>query len=102
MRNLILLTLAALVHPLHAEDSAKTKYTAVVSGVVCQDCRATVTAAMKKLPGVAEVEFAKGEKPGLQKVSFAAASAKLTKEDAVKALGDHAKEFEIKSFSAVK
>ncbi len=102
MRLLALLALISFILPLHAEDSAKTKYSTTITGIVCQECKAKVTAAMKTLPGVAEVEFAKGPKPGLQIVSFVASSGSLTKDDAVKALGDHAKEFIIQSFDKTK
>ncbi len=102
MRLLLLLVLTALCLPLRAEDDAKTKYSAAVTGIVCQACKAKVTAAMKALPGVAEVNFSKGEKPGSQIVSFAASSDALTKEDAVKALGDSAKEFNVQSFDKTK
>ena len=102
MRHLLLLFLIAFNLPLHAADTARTKYSATVTGIVCQECKATVTAALKTLPGVAEVGFAKGAKPGLQTVTFAAASDALSKEDAVRALGEHAKEFIIQSFDKTK
>jgi copper chaperone CopZ len=99
MRPLVPLILLSLGTLLRAGDTtAPTQYTAVVAGLVCQNCKATVTEAMKKLPGVREVGFAKGEKPGQQKVTFAAASDKLTKDDAVRALAEHASEFEVLSF----
>jgi copper chaperone CopZ len=80
------------------EDVAKsTAYTAEVTGVVCAACKAHVTDAFKKLPGVDKVEFAKGEKEGTQKVSFASTASGLTKADAVKALGEAAKEYSIVS-----
>ncbi len=102
MRFLLLLVLTALCLPLRAEDGAKTKYSATVTGIVCQACKAKVTAAMKTVPGVTEVNFAKGERAGLQIVSFAAATNALTKEDVVKALGEHAKEFTVQSFDKTK
>ncbi len=102
MRFLILLALTAFILPLHAEGGAKTKYSATITGIVCQACKAKVTAAMKTLPGVAAVDFAKGEKPGSQIVSFTASSDVLTKDDAVKALGEHTKEFTLQSFDKTK
>lgn len=97
MRPLALLILLTLGTLLRAGDT--TEYTALVTGMVCQNCKATVTEAMKKLPGVREVHFKKGEKPGQQKISFAASSDKLSKKDAINALAEHASEFEIVSFS---
>ena len=99
MRPFVPLILLGIGTLLRAGDTTPTQYTAVVTGIVCQSCKATVVEAMKKLPGVREVEFDKGEKPGQQKVSFAAASDKLTKDDAVKALAEHAGEFEILSLN---
>ncbi len=82
------------------EDTAKsTAYTAEVTGVVCAACKAHITEAFKKLPGVDKVEFAKGEKEGTQKVSFASSATSLSKEDAVKALGEAAKEYSILSLN---
>lgn len=97
MRPLIPLVLLAFGIVLRAGDATPTRYTAIITGIVCQSCKATVTEAIKKLPGVREVEFDKGEKPGQQKVTFAAASDKLTKGDTVKALAEHAGEFEVLS-----
>lgn len=85
------------------EDTAKsTAYTAEVTGVVCAACKVHVTDAFKKLPGVDKVEFARGEKDGTQKVSFASTASGLTKEDAIKALGEAAKEYAIVSLNKAK
>jgi len=102
MRPLIPLILLALGALLRAGDTTPTQYTAVVTGIVCQNCKATVTEAIKKLPGVREVGFDKGEKSGQQKVTFVAASDKLTRDDAVKALAEHASEFEVLSLDKTK
>src|SRR5436190_14840722 len=79
------------------EPSKATDYTATVNGVVCAACQAHVTAAIKKLPGVEVVSFAKGDKDGTAIVTFNSTAPTLTKADAVKALGEHAKEFEVLS-----
>lgn len=77
-------------------DSGKSiPYTATVSGVVCSSCKAHITHAFKKLPGVEEVKFARGEKEGTQQVSFNASSDQLAKEDVAKTLGDDAKRYQI-------
>ena len=102
MRTFLLPALIGFCLPLLAEDSAKTKYSATFTGIVCQECKAKVTNAIKTLPGVTEVEFSKGAKSGWQIVSFAATSEVLTKVDAVKALGEHAKEFTVQSFDKTK
>jgi copper chaperone CopZ len=102
MRLFILSALIALAAPLHADDGKSAKYTAVVSGIVCQSCKATVIDSLKKLPGVKEVDFAKGDKEGSHKLTFTAKSDTLTKNDAELALGEHVKEFEILSFEKTK
>ncbi|TLD70033.1 hypothetical protein FEM03_14995 [Phragmitibacter flavus] len=89
----LLLTLNSLGHS--ADEGKSIPYTATVTGVVCGSCKAHVTEAFKKLPGVEEVRFAKGEKEGTQVVSFNAASTTLAKEDVVKTLGKDAARYEV-------
>jgi copper chaperone CopZ len=84
------------------EPSKATDYTATVNGVVCAACKAHVTAAIKKLPGVETVSFAKGDKDGTAVVTFNSTAPALTKDDAVKALGEDAKEFEVLSLEKSK
>ena len=102
MRLLLIFSLLGLGTFLRAGDAAPTQYTAVVTGIVCQSCKTTVVEAMKKLPGVKEVEFAKGDKEGSQKMTFSAASGTLTKNDAERALGEHLKEFAVVTFERSK
>lgn len=103
MRHLLLLLAACFIPAVHAGDSAKaTDYTATVSGVVCSACKLHVTAAFKKLPGVGDVSFARGDTEGIQKVTFNSSSATLSREDAVKALGDDAKNYEVLSLEKAK
>jgi copper chaperone CopZ len=80
----------------HAADEGKSvPYTATVTGVVCGTCKAHITAAFKKLPGVEEVRFARGEKEGTQAVSFNAAASNLTKEDVAQTLGKEAAHYQV-------
>lgn len=92
----------AVFSSLHAADPAPTTYVTAVSGVVCQECKAKITFSIKKLPGVKEVNFTKGDKPGEQKVTFASSQPTLEKQDVVKALGDSANEFSVLSLDKVK
>jgi copper chaperone CopZ len=85
-----------------AEPAQATDYTATVNGVVCSACKEHVTVALKKLPGVQTVSFAKGDKEGTATVTFNSSSPTLTKEDAVKALGDDAKHYEVVSLEKAK
>jgi hypothetical protein len=85
-----------------AADPAANTYVTAVDGVVCQECKAKLTFSIKKLPGVKEVAFAKGDKPGEQKITFASSATALEKKDIEKALGDSAKEFTVVSVQKVK
>ncbi len=104
MKQIIVLLAAFLIpFAVFAEENGKsTAYTAEVTGVVCAACKMHITAALKKLPGVDKVEFAKGEKEGAQKVTFASTTASLTKDDATKALGDAASQYSIVSLNKAK
>lgn len=82
--------------------AAATDYTATVNNVVCAACKAHVTEAFKKLPGVETVSFAKGDKAGTAKVTFNSTAPALTKEDAAKALGEDAKTYEVISLEKTK
>jgi copper chaperone CopZ len=98
MRTLILAAILGLASLLQADDAKPTQYTAVVSGIVCQTCKTTVIDSLKKLPGVKEVDFSKGDKEGTHKLTFTAKGDALTKNDAELALGEHVKEFTVVSF----
>jgi hypothetical protein len=85
-----------------AEPAKATDYTATVGGVVCAACKEHVTAAFKKLPGVSTVSFAKGDKEGTATVTFNSTAPVLAKEDAIKALGENAKTYEVISLEKTK
>ena len=102
MRFLVLAAILALASPLRADDGKPTQYTTVVTGIVCQSCKATVIDSLKKLPGVKEIDFTKGDKEGSHKLTFTAKSDTLSKNDAELALGEHVKEFVIVSFEKSK
>ncbi|MDI1310902.1 heavy metal-associated domain-containing protein [Prosthecobacter sp.] len=76
-------------------------YQGEVAGIMCIHCTNKVEAAMKKLPDVQSVKITRNEKGGLPKLEIIAANAKITREDAVKALGDDAKMFDIRSLKLV-
>jgi len=89
------LLVASVISATAADEGKSVPYTATVSGVVCGSCKAHVTEAFKKLPGVETLKFAKGEKEGTQTVSFNAASTSLAKEDLEKTLGEDAKHYKV-------
>lgn len=99
---LIALSFSLLSFAQAADPAQATDYKATVSGVVCSACKAHVTEALKKLPGVETVSFAKGDKAGTATVTFNSTAPSLTKEDAVKALGEDAKSYEVVSLEKTK
>jgi hypothetical protein len=98
----LFLAISALASSVFAADPPANTYVTAVSGVVCQECKAKLTFSIKKLPGVKEVAFAKGDKPGEQKITFASSATALEKNDIVKALGESANEFTVISVDKVK
>ena len=102
-RLLQILLLIAAASPLLAADPPKgTPYTATVTGMVCNACRTHVTDALKKLPGVTEVEITRGEQENTQKVTFASQADNLTKQDAINALGQSATQYHVLSLEKSK
>lgn len=83
---------------------AGTTYTVGMTGVTCAGCKAHVTEAFTKLPGVdaKTIAIVDGEKPGSKTVTFTSSSAGLKKDDAVKSLGDAAKTYVVVTFETEK
>ena len=98
----LLFAIIAMVSSALAADPPANTYVTAVGGVVCQECKAKLTFSIKRLPGVKEVAFAKGDKPGEQKITFASSATELDKKDILKALGDSANEFTVLSVVKVK
>ena len=84
-----------------AGDPVKFVYRGEVAGIMCIHCTNKVEAAMKKLPDVQSVKITRDEKGGLPKLEIIATNARITREDAVKALGDDAKMYDIRSLKLV-
>ena len=97
----LFLAVIGMISSAIAADPAANTYVTAVGGVVCQECKAKLTFSIKKLPGVKEVAFAKGDKPGEQKITFASSATELEKNDIVKALGESANEFTVLSVEKV-
>lgn len=91
-----LLTIAAagLTFAEDAKPKAVT-YTATMTGIVCSACKKKVRDSFTKKIGAIELQFAKGEKEGQQKVTFVSTKSGLTKDDAIKALAEFEDEFEV-------
>lgn len=84
-----------------AGDPVKFVYQGEVAGIMCIHCTNKVEAAMKKLPDVQSVKITRDEKGGLPRLEIIATNARITREDAVKALGDDAKMYDIRSLKLV-
>lgn len=85
-----------------AGDPVNFVYQGEVAGIMCIHCTNKVEAAMKKLPGVQSVKITRDEKGGLPKLEIIATNARITREDAVKALGEDAKMYDVRSLKLVK
>lgn len=97
----VLLAFIALFGPsLFAADAPQYKYTGEVAGVVCSACSGHVKTCLSKLDGVVSVKVLRPEKEGEPaKLEVVSTSSALTKEAAVKALGEQAKYYDIRSLS---
>ena len=103
MKHLLTLLIVTFITTLFAADpAAKHTFTGEVTGVVCQACSDHVKAALKKLPGVESVTIKRGEKPGVHQLTVITTADKLTKDDANKALGEHASSYAIISLEPTK
>ena len=82
-------------------DEAKThSYTGEITGVVCVACRdKVVTVLSKNLADTVSVTVKPGDKAGSQKLIIVSKSDRLDLGQAVTALGEYAKEYDIKSLT---
>lgn len=97
----LLLSLIAIATSCTAGDPVTFVYQGEVAGIMCIHCTNKVEAAMKKLPDVQSVKITRAEKGGLPRLEIIATNARITREDAVKALGDDAKMYDIRSLKLV-
>lgn len=84
-----------------AGDPVKFVYQGEVAGIMCIHCTNKVEAAMRRLPDVQSVKITRDEKGGLPKLEIIATKATITREDAIKALGDDAKTYDIRSLKLI-
>jgi copper chaperone CopZ len=88
---LSLLALAAISIQAYASDAVT--YVAGMTGVTWGGCKVHVREAFSKLEGVSKVEIAVGDQPGTQKVTVTSTSGSITKDQAVKSLGEEASRY---------
>ncbi len=72
-------------------------YQGEVAGVMCSACSNHVQTALAKIPGVKNVSVLPAKDGGLPRLEITATSASITREDCVKALGDQAKMYDVRS-----
>ena len=72
-------------------------YQGEVAGVMCSACSNHVQTALEKIPGVKSVTVLAAKDGGLPRLEITATSAKITREDCVKALGEQAKMYDVRS-----
>ena len=96
----LLLFLTALTAPLFAADQQTYTYTGEVAGVVCSACSNHMKSCLAKLDGVTSVKVLRADKEGAPaKLEAVSTSPSLTREAAVKALGEQTKFYDIRSLT---
>lgn len=100
MKTLLLLVSTLLVGLAPAAEPALT-YEGEVAGIFCSACSSHVKAAMMTVKGVQSARILSPQKGGLPRLQIIS-SRPITREEAVKALGDQAKIYNIRSLDPVK
>jgi len=85
----------------HAAEPATYLYQGEVAGVMCSACSNHVEAALSKIKGVQSVKVLPAKNGGIPRLEVTATTATLTQEAAVKALGEYAKTYDIRSLKLV-
>lgn len=101
MKHILTLLLSFITLASCGADPATFVYQGEVAGVMCSACSNHVETALKKLPGVQSVTITAAKGGGLPKLEVTATSATITREDAVKALGEEAKTYDVRSLKLV-
>lgn len=88
---------------LHADDQ-KTDfdYVGKITGLYCSACASKVKAALSHLDGVTNVKITRTKELGVQQIHMKSSSPSLTKDAAIKALGEDAKSYTILSLDRSK
>ena len=81
-----------------AAEPATYTYQGEVAGVMCSACSNHVETALAKIQGVQTVKVLPAKAGGIPRLEVTATTATLTQEDAVKALGEYAKMYDIRSW----
>lgn len=98
---ILLLCLTAIVS-CDAIEPLTFRYEGEVAGVMCSACSSHVEAALKKIPGVKSITILPARDGGVPRLQITATSAKITREDCVNALGEHATMYDVRSLKLVR
>ena len=98
----ILLSLLFVTTSCTAGDPVTFTYQGEVAGVMCSACSNHVQTALDKISGVKNVTVLAAKDGGLPRLEITASSAQITREDCVKALGEQAKMYDVRSLKLVK
>lgn len=96
----ILLSLLVITAACAAEPPLYT-YRGEVAGVMCSACSSHVEAALVRLPGVKSAKVVRDPSGGLPKIHLTSTVSTITRQDAVKALGQQARTYDIRSLEVV-
>lgn len=96
---LIAVVLASLIG--RADEPAAFRYEGEVAGVMCAACSNHVQTALGQIPGVKSVSVLPAKEGGVPRLEITASSAKITREDCVKALGEQSKMYDVRSLKLV-
>lgn len=103
MKRLFIVTFSLLASAITgAADPSLHTYRGEVAGVVCTACSAHVEEALSHIPGVKSVKIVKNPKGGLPQIELTATVATITRQDAVKALGEDAKSYDVQTLTLIK
>ena len=96
----LLLFFSLFTLSLYSEDKKSSyNYEGKITGLYCSACAAKVKAALSQLEGVTKVKITNSKEIGVQKIYVESSSTKITKDTAIKALGEDAKSFTILSLA---
>lgn len=100
----IIITLCFITtHQTRADEKNITHhYAGKITGLFCNACAAKVKSALQNLEGVSKVRITSTKEQGIQAIQLESTSQNITKEAAIKALGEDAKSFTILSLESAK
>jgi len=96
-RSIIAFVLLFIASLLNAGDKPVFTYEGEVAGVMCSACSNHVKGALSKLDGVTEIKITLGKEGSVPHLTITSTSPSITKEAAIKALGDKATMYVIQS-----